>query len=119
MVLLTFLYVSISCHLIHSFFLCLPPPIPLFYFIVGKDNKDGKIVEETGSEIEFRNLNGQFEAKLTKSNNTLDSQKAKRNKLACCIFAIALFVGLAVSPFYGFHQLSGDSKLAQNGKKHI
>ena len=54
LLLMTFLITSITCHLIQSIFHNLPAPVPLFQFIVGKDDENGK----TESEFKLENLNG-------------------------------------------------------------
>ena len=66
LLLLSFFITSIACHLIQSLFLYLPAPLPLYQFIVGQENKDERIAEETGSEFELEKLDFKSKAKSTK-----------------------------------------------------
>ena len=112
--LLTFLVTSISCHLIQALILHLPAPVPLFQFILGKDDEESK--KETGSMDELEILNVQPKSGKTKS-KAPRTNMAIGIKLACYIFALAFFVGLFVSPFYGFEKLSGAFQSRSNGKE--
>ena len=113
--LLSFFVTSIACHLIQSLFPCLPAPLPLYQFIVGQENKDERIAEETGSEFELEKLDCKSMAKSTKPKSH-KGFATKGIKIASCIIAMAFFVGLVGVPFYGFDKLPGELISTKNGK---
>ena len=108
LLLLTFLITSIICHLIQSMFLYFPAPVPLFQFIVGKDN-------ENGSEFRAENLNIESEAKPTKP-KALKWVCDQRIKFSWCIIAMAFLIGLVGVPYHGFDKLPGELISTKNGE---
>ena len=111
--LFAFLVISIICHLIQSMFMYLPAPIPLFQFIVGKVDENGK----TESKFKLQNLNVEHDAKLDKS-KALNGFTTNRIKLFCCMIAVTFFVGLVGFPYYGFDQLPEELISTKNGKTY-
>ena len=109
--LFAFLVISMICHLIQSIFLNIPVPIPLFQFIVGKDDENGKTV----SEFKLENVNVEPDTKHTKS-KAFNGFITKRFKVSWCMIAMTFLIGLVGVPFYGFDQLPGESISAKNGK---
>lgn len=115
--LLTFLIISVICHMIQAFFFHLPAPIPLYQFIDGKEDKEDKedkIEKGTGSECEMKNLCVQPVARPNESKAVIGNMSTII-KLACCAITMAFFVGLAGVPFYAFE----NSISAMNGETFI
>ena len=91
-ILIAFLIVSISCHLIHSIFVALPPPLPLLQFSLGH----------------IRN----------KSNDDIDGSRSRSNKknfinrfnIPCCILGTMFFAGSITSPYFTFDFFKGNGK---------
>ena len=111
--LFAFLVISMICHLIQSMFMYLPAPIPLFQFIDGKDDENGKAV----SEFKLKNLNGEADTKHTKS-KAFNGFITKRFKVSWCMIALTFLIGLVGVPFYGFDQLPGEFISAKNGETY-
>lgn len=113
--LLVFLTTSVSCHLIQSIFECLPAPIQLLHFIIGKEeSRDETFKKESGSLIEMENLNGIGVPVVTNKPKTM-----KWKQVLSCTFAVVFFTGIVGSPFYGFGLFSEKVESSRNGNDYI
>ena len=114
--LLVFFTISIICHLIQSVFKCLPAPVQLLYFILGKEysQTERKTVEgDTGSQIEVENLHKKLDTEKIKTSRSKEFKIGI--KVMCCLIAIVVFTGLLSSPLFGSKLFPNSS----NGKNKI
>ena len=93
---LAFSSVSLTCHVIHSLTIAIPPPIPMIDFILGSKKED---TEENTNFIEMTSFNAPGTQSQVKENTKCKTISYICFKVLCFILSMALIGFIIASPY--------------------